>query len=61
MRRLKKYLSPNRKNGSDRRMVEKEFDILDNAFFGARQIGVTILLMTLEIGAFCQSKPKQSI
>jgi len=61
MRRLKKHLSHDRKSGSDRRMVEKKFDTLDNAFFGAPQIGLTILQMTVEIGDFCQSKPKQTI
>ena len=59
MRRLKKHLSHDRRNGSDRRMVEKKFDTLDNAFFGAPQIGPTILQMTVEIGGSCLFEPKQ--
>ena len=40
---------------------EKKFDTLDNAFFGTPQIDLTILQMTVGIGDFCQSTPKQSI
>ena len=58
MRRLKKHLFHARRNVSDLRMVEKKFDTLDNVWFGAPQIGLTTLQMTVEIGDFCQSKPK---
>ena len=53
------HLSQDRRNGYDRRMVEKKFDTLDNACFGAPQISLIILQMTVEIGGSCLFEPKE--